>query len=546
MKKNVLTLTLCSALALSSFAPLEVSASEETVVSAEELANEEAETAMEEEKPDLRVIPKGISIAGTDVSGKTVSEAKAIIDSYFDSFDNASFTLSANDQTINATGADLCIGAKDPEVAEKAATYGTSGNFAERFKANKDIEAGRTKDFELSLGADLDGIITYLTTASSEINDEAKDAYLTRENGEFIFHEGVRGVVVQIPESAAILKNYIENQWDGSDAQIELSTEIKEPRGDAEALSEVKDLLGSFSTNYSSSAAARKNNVANAVGFINGTILFPGDELSVINTITPFTAENGYMLAGSYENGTTVQTYGGGICQVSTTLYGAVREAELGVVTRSAHSMIVTYVEPSMDAAISESGGKDFQIKNNKNYPVYIEGYCDGKNAYFNIYGKEEDDPSHSVKYETEVTAVNVQNTSWVADPNAPLGKLTTTTSGHTGYTAKLWKVVYENGKEVSRDVYNNSKYSPSNRTVTVGIASLDPNLSAAMLQAVSTQDPNVIANAVATYAPGMANSTPYFITPKYSVTNAQAAAPAPAEGAQPAPADATQPAPAN
>ena len=208
--------------------------------------------------------------------------------------------------------------------------------------------------------------------------------------------------------------------------------------------------------------------------------------------------------------------------------------------------MIVTYVEPSMDAAISESGGKDFQIKNNKNYPVYIEGYCDGKNAYFNIYGKEEDDPSHSVKYETEVTAVNVQNTSWVADPNAPLGKLTTTTSGHTGYTAKLWKVVYENGKEVSRDVYNNSKYSPSNRTVTVGIASLDPNLSAAMLQAVSTQDPNVIANAVATYAPGMANSTPYFITPKYSVTNAQAAAPAPAEGVQPAPADATQPAPAN
>ncbi|MBO5616932.1 MAG: hypothetical protein J5901_01175, partial [Pseudobutyrivibrio sp.] len=83
-----------------------------------------------------------------------------------------------------------------------------------------------------------------------------------------------------------------------------------------------------------------------------------------------------------------------------------------------------------------------------------------------------------------------------------------------------LWKIVYENGEEVSREVYNNSKYNPSNRTVTVGIASEDPNLSYAMLQAVSTQDATTIANAIAVYAPGVANSTPFVITPKYKVTN--------------------------
>ena len=199
--------------------------------------------------------------------------------------------------------------------------------------------------------------------------------------------------------------------------------------------------------------------------------------------------------------------------------------------------MIVTYVKPSQDAAISESGGKDFQIRNNKNYPIYIEGYCDGNNAYFNIYGKEEDDPGHTVDFETEITGVNVQNTTWVGDPNVPLGKMTTTVGGHTGYTARLWKVVYENGTEVSRDVYNNSKYNPSNRTVTVGIASEDPNLSYAMLQAIATQDVNIIANAIATYAPGVANSTPFIITPKYQVTNAQ---PATNEGAAAPAADTT------
>ena len=527
MKKKVLSLMMAAmfigSVNINSIVVFADEAAEESVVSDEELSNDEAEAVVDESAAeDNRVIPNGITISGINVGGMTVTEANAAVADYFSQYDGVNFTLSANDQTINATGADLCIGPKNSDVTVKAATYGSYGNFAERFKANKDLEEGRGKDFALSIGVDRAGLITYLNEASSQVNDEASDDSLTRENGEFVFHEGKSGVVVQIDESASLVTDFIENQWDGGEATIALATEVKEPRGSKEELAEITDLLGSFSTDYSSSSAARKNNVANGVGFINGTILYPGDEFSVLNTITPFTAENGYQLAGSYENGTTVETYGGGICQVSTTLYGAVRQAELEIITRTCHSMIVTYVPPSQDAAISESGGKDFQIKNNKSYPIYIEGYCDGNNAYFNIYGKEEDPSSHSVDYETEITGVNVQNTTWVGDPNVPLGKMTTTVSGHTGYSARLWKIVYENGQEVSREVYNNSKYNPSNRTVTVGLASADPNLSYAMLQAVSTQDAATIANAIAVYAPGVANSTPFVITPKYSVTNKQ------------------------
>ncbi len=551
MKKRFLSIIMSLTFAGTLVAPTNVyaeEAGEAASVSEEELANEEAE-AVSEDEDNLRIIPKGISIEGTSVGGMTVAEAKSVVDDYFAQYDDVSFTLSANGQQINATGADICIGAKNSDVTTKAANYGSYGNFAERFKASKDLEEGRGKDFALSLGVDRAALNTYLTSASSQVNDEASDDYLTRENGQFVFHEGSSGVVVQVDESVDIIADFIENDWDKQSATIELSTIVKEPRGSKEELAEIKDLLGSFNTDYSSSSTARKNNVANGVGFINGTILYPGDEFSVLNTITPFSAENGYMLAGSYENGTTVETYGGGICQVSTTLYGAVREAELGIVTRSCHSMIVTYVPPSQDAAIAESGGKDFQIRNNKNYPIYIEGYCDGNKAYFNIYGKEEDDPAHSVKYETEITGVNVQNTQWVADPNVPLGKMTTTVGGHTGYSARLWKIVYENGEEVSREVYNNSKYNPSNRMVTVGIASEDPNLSYAMLQAVNTQDVTTIANAIATYAPGVANSTPFVITPKYKVTNPpenaqDGAAPATPEAPAPAPDATTQPVP--
>ncbi|MCR4568388.1 MAG: VanW family protein [Pseudobutyrivibrio sp.] len=537
MKKYKVLVSMLAAFGLFMSAPSGqfVARAAEKASTADELADEEAEAVEAEEAVDDRIIPKGITIEGQSVSGKTVTEANKIVAKYFSAYDNVQFTLSANDQTISAVGKDLCIGAKNSDVTVKAATYGSYGNLGERFKAKTDLKEGRTKDFKLSLGANRAGITSFLDIASSQVNDEACDDYLTRENDQFVFHEGKSGVVVQIDESAAILVNYIENKWDGKAATVDLATVVREPRGSKEELAEIKDLIGSFTTDYSSSASNRKNNVSNGVSFIDGTILYPGDKLSVLRTITPFTAENGYMLAGSYENGTTVETYGGGICQVSTTLYGAVREAELEVDTRFAHSMLVTYVEPSMDAAISESGGKDFVIKNNKKYPVYIEGFCDGKTVNFNIYGKEEDSPSHQVVYEPEITSVVVQNTSWVPDGNAPLGKLSTATSGHTGLSAKLWKIVYEDGTEVSREVVNNSKYNPSNRTVTVGVASLDPNLSYAMLQAVATQDPNAIAAAVATYAPEVVNSTPYVITPKYSVTNPAATNSAPAEDAAPA-----------
>lgn len=482
---------------------------------------EAEESTIEDEEPvtDDRVIPRGMTIQGIDVSGMTVSEADAAIADVFSVYDDVRFTLSANGQTVEAKGSDLCICAKNPEVTVKAATYGSYGNFAERFKATKDLEEKKGKSFTLSVSADTAGVISYLEEVAYKVNDDARDNSLIRENGQFVYTEGSTGVVVEVNKSAAEIVGYITNQWNGEDASLELITEVKEPRGTQEELAAITDLIGSYHTDFSSSSAARKNNVGNGASLINGTVLYPGDVMSVLHKITPFTAENGYQLAGSYENGTTVETYGGGICQVSTTLYGAVREAELEIVTRSCHSMVVGYVLPSQDAAISESGSKDFQIKNNKNYPVYIEGYTSGGLIYFNIYGKEEDAPTHKVDYETEVTEVTVQNTTWVADPGQPLGVMHTTTGGHTGYKARLWKIIYEDGEEVSRNVYNNSTYNPSNREVTVGVASDNQALTAAMVAAVATQDVNTIASAIATYAPGVANTTPYVITPQYSVT---------------------------
>ena len=205
------------------------------------------------------------------------------------------------------------------------------------------------------------------------------------------------------------------------------------------------------------------------------------------NTVSPFTEENGYFLAGSYLNGMVVESLGGGICQVSSTLYNAVLRAELEVDERHNHSMIVSYVDLSSDAAISGTS-KDFKFTNNKDFPIYIEGITTGdKQVIFNIYGVEERPDNRKVSFESEKLSETVpEGEKIIADPGAPIGSITTQ-SAHTGYTGKLWKIVTVDGKETERTEVNRSTYLPTPKTATVGTASDNPTAQAMVQSAIAT-----------------------------------------------------------
>jgi vancomycin resistance protein YoaR len=146
--------------------------------------------------------------------------------------------------------------------------------------------------------------------------------------------------------------------------------------------------ISSFSTGYSTSSVSRKTNISVATNNINGTLLLPGETFSVDKTIKSRNASNGYAKAGSYLNGKTVQTYGGGVCQVSTTLYGAILRAGIIPIERNEHSMAVSYVPLGLDAAISE-GYKDLKFTNTYDSPIYIQGSANGGTLTFTIYGKD-------------------------------------------------------------------------------------------------------------------------------------------------------------
>ena len=465
----------------------------------EEQTEEETDTV-----EDTRIIPDGITFNGTDVSGMTVSEAEAVIDDYLASFEDARFTLNANGKSVTATPSKFGLTVRKNDVIEKALSYGNKGNFVEKYKAVKDKEEGVTKNFALVLDIDPEVSREFFLEHSKDLDDAGSDCTLKHENGEFVFVEGSSGTVVDVEASTAKLASFVQSNWNGEGASIDLITKVTKPLGNKEELSVIKDVLGTYTTDYSTSSSARKANVANGCSKINGKVLYPGQTISVAETVNPMTAENGYQLAGSYENGTTVETYGGGICQVSSTLYNAVMRAELEIVTRSAHSMVVSYVEPSMDAAIA-GYAKDFQFKNNKEYPVYIEGITTGNKITFTIYGVETRDPSRVVTFESEIVEQIDPVNTYVASAAEGVGYLARTQGAHTGYKARLWKIVTENGVEVERRIYNNSRYNVSNPIYTVGIASDNPSATAAMQAAIATQDEATIRATMAQFYPGAA-----------------------------------------
>ncbi|MBR5800789.1 MAG: VanW family protein [Lachnospiraceae bacterium] len=478
-------------------------------------------TSQAKEKEDARIL-EGIYIEDMPMEGKTAKEAKADVDAYVAELMSKEISLvTVNSNEVTITPADIGFRLVNPEVAEEAAAVGQSGNIVKRYKSRKDVQFENIR-YDLVFEIDRELLRHVLEDQCSIYNVEAENATLTKEGEEFVIHPGKQGVVIDNDASLSKLETFFTEEWDGSATEVELVSKIEEPLGTEAELKKVKDVLGTYTTSFKTSGYARSENVRNGSRLINGLTLYPGEEFSTYEMVAPFTEANGYYMAGSYLNGQVVDSLGGGICQVSTTLYNAVLLAELEVTERHNHSMIVTYVDPSADAAISESAGKDFRFKNNTQAPIYIEGYTtDDKKIVFNIYGEETRDASHRVEYRSEILSKTYPDTEVIyTDAAQPIGAVTVQ-SAHIGYKAKLWKIVYENEQEVSREEVNASVYKMVPRYATVGVATADPNAYNQLMEAIATNSIDHVKNVAAALAAAAQPAPP-----------AEAAPPAPAPAA--------------
>lgn len=450
-------------------------------------------------KYDDGTILSGVYVGDTDVSGMTKEEAIEAVSTTLSAYSGEKIQLELD--SSRKTGVTLKeLGFSAPELeatVDKAVKYGKTGNALSAYKIIKKAEKNELNyHFPLEYEVSEDKTSQILEELVTPILNQPVNASVTQtESGVTIVKE-TKGEVLDVEKTIQNLNQYLNDAWDGKSGTVAVAVTEADPELTEEDLKEVTDLLGSYTTFYGSDGTGRSQNVETGAMHINGTLLQPGEEMSVNKAMEPYTYENGYAEAASYESNTVVQTMGGGICQVSTTLYNALLYAELEIVERYPHSMLVSYVEPSMDAAIADDV-LDLVFKNNQKTPVYIEAVLSNGTLTFNIYGKETRDPGRTLEFISETTETKEPEGKRFVATEDYIGYMGLQSSAHSEISARLWKVVYENGEEVSRDIINYSQYVAAPETIGVGTYSENPEDTEKMNQALLTQDEEQIRAAI-------------------------------------------------
>lgn len=227
------------------------------------------------------------------------------------------------------------------------------------------------------------------------------------------------------------------------------------------------DELATYSTTYASSNYNRSQNIAIAARTVNGTVLMPGETFSYNETLGQRTTAKGYREAGAYVNGQVSSEVGGGICQVSSTLYNAALLSNLEIVTRTNHSFEPSYVPAGQDATVSWRS-PDFQFKNNREYPIRLVATAGSGRITFTIYGVKSPD-DYEVKIQSSKTGSIPFSTTYENDPSLPVGTTKVKQSGSNGCRSVTYKILYKDGQEVSRTLINSDTYNPHNQVILKG-----------------------------------------------------------------------------
>ena len=211
-----------------------------------------------------------------------------------------------------------------------------------------------------------------------ELSAIPADAYYDKETDSIV--PEVSGVEFDVEQAKSL--------WNAAAVteKVEIPAELLEPEITEESLKALlfRDKLGACTTYYYGSTASRINNIDLVAQKLNGLVLMPGEEFSYNGYVGQRTEEAGFQYAGAYNNGQVVQEVGGGICQVSSTLYYATMCANLQTLERSCHTFIVTYLPIGLDATVSWPG-PDFKFKNDRDCPIKILAWTEQENKSLTI-----------------------------------------------------------------------------------------------------------------------------------------------------------------
>ena len=225
-----------------------------------------------------------------------------------------------------------------------------------------------------------------------------------------------------------------------------------------------RDVLGQCTTDFNPGNKNRTTNVLLATDFCNGVILMPGDVFSYNDVVGERTAERGFKEATIYVGNSAEDGLGGGVCQVTSTIYYATLRADLEIVERYAHSREVTYVPKGEDATVAW-GSKDFKFANNTGFPIKVVTSHKSNNLTVKLYGTQTV-AGKKVTIDTTILSKTPFEVVYEVDETLTPGTEKVKSNGYTGYKTESYRVVTINGVEVSRTLENKSTYKKYDKVI--------------------------------------------------------------------------------
>ncbi len=428
-------------------------------------------------RPADHIICDGVFVNSIDLSGMTREQAVQAVRQYSDKHSSRTVEVDVNGKIVRTTLEELGYQSEANDYIDQALQIGKGSNPFTNYAQIRDAAVNPVV-FKLEFHCKEKSIREFVKTKCRKKCKKAKNARIKMKSGVLTYTNARQGSKIEIDSTADRIQKAVKEQEKEDVIRVKADVKIQEPTVTKDLAQRCKDKIGTFQTNFNAANMSRSRNLANAARLISDHVIYPGETFSVHDAISPLTEENGYYAAPSYSNGEVVDSIGGGVCQVSTTLYNAVLRAELEIVERSPHSMVVSYVKPSMDAAIA-GDYKDFKFRNDTEVPLYIEGGTYSGTIYFNIYGEETRSADREVSFESETTQTMQPGADKITyDKTKPVTYMKVTQEAHIGYKAVLWKIVKENGKTKKTQI-NSSTYQAVPRYVTKGAAKATPKPSA-------------------------------------------------------------------
>lgn len=417
---------------------------------------------------DTNTFYPGIVVQGVDLGGKTMDQAQSEMKALEPSLrDKVDITLTHGEKSWKITQDDLSFTFSTDSVLKEAYSYARDGDREERYQK---VQALKTtpKTWSITNTMNYDGVKTKLETIAKDIAYDPVDATVASfdpKTATFSYVDGKNGLSVDTNKLIADVEKLINGSKTGT---VEVPTVVVPFNKTVAEVKSHLQKLGTYST-VSTNTANGTYNMARALAAVNGTCVKPGEVFSFNATTGNCNKANGYKEAGAILNGRMIQSYGGGICQASTTIYGAALRSGMVIVQRSNHSIPSVYCPIGQDAAVSYPE-LDFKFKNPTPYPVYIVTSTKNKTLTATFYGYQPPDYDRiEITSQKTATIDAPKEVKYIVDNTLAKGTKKLTSKARNGYRATATRLYYKNGSIVKTEQLPSSYYRPSPAYYSIG-----------------------------------------------------------------------------